>query len=125
MRDKQVPYIFFYFSKTEDGFTATGSGTSASFVLNNQSSCRVQAQWNWANSLNSGRWGLEFQAYRLPRLYIPTGATDKFDSGDSVIVTKNKLRGQGKTLSLYIKSDSGKDMKILGWALPATSIDVV
>lgn len=125
MRDKQVPYIFFYFNKTEDGFTAAGSGTGAHLTLNNQSSCRVQAQWNWANSLNSGRWGLEFQAYRLSRLYIPTGATDKFDTGEAVIVTKNKLRGAGKTISLLIKSDQGKDMKILGWALSATSKDVV
>jgi|TARA_R100001369_G_C3324873_1_gene169522 hypothetical protein len=125
MRDKQIPYIFFYFNKTEDGFTAAGSGAGAHFILNNESSCRVQAQWNWANSLASGRWGLEFQAYRLSRLYIPTGATDTFDTGEAVIVTKNKLRGTGKTLSLLIKSDQGKDMKILGWALSATANDVV
>ena len=109
-------------SKTEDGFTATGSGTSASFVLNNQSSCRVQAQWNWANSLNSGRWGLEFQAYRLLRMYIPTGAADKFDTGEAVVVTKNKLRGSGKTLSLKIQSEEGKDMKLLGWSVQAVAL---
>ena len=112
MRDKQVPYIFFYFNKTENGYVASGDD----LVLKNQSSCKVQAQWNW---------GLEFQAYRLSRLYIPTGATDKFDTGEAVIVTKNKLRGAGKTISLLIKSDQGKDMKILGWALSATSKDVV
>jgi hypothetical protein len=121
MRDKQVPYIFFYFKKTEDGYTDTGSG----LVLNNQSSCRVQAQWNWANSVTSGKWGNEFQAYRLTRFYTPTGAEDPFDNGDSVIVTKNKVRGSGKTISLKISSEEGKDMKILGWALPVTTKDVV
>ncbi len=43
MREKQTPYIFFYFKKTENGYTDTGSG----LVLDNQSSCKVQAQWNW------------------------------------------------------------------------------
>jgi hypothetical protein len=121
MREKQTPYIFFYFKKTEDGYTDTGSG----LVLNNQSSCKVQAQWNWANSVNSGKWGNEFQAYRLTRFYTPTGAEDPFDNGDSVIVTKNKVRGSGKALSLKITSESGKDMKLLGWALPATGVSTV
>jgi len=117
MREKQTPYIFFYFTRTEDGYTASGD----TLTLNNQSSCKVQAQWNWADSANSGKWGNEFQAYRLLRNYIPTGAGDPFDYGDGVIVTKSKLRGSGKTLSIKITSEEGKDMKLLGWALPATA----
>ena len=116
LKKKQVPYVQFYFKRTEDGYSAA-TGT---LELTNQSSCLVQAQWNWANSANSGRWGNQFQAYRLLRNYIPTGAVDPFDYGDGVIVTKNKLRGYGKTLSLYIKSEAGKDMKLLGWGMPVT-----
>jgi len=121
MRDKQTPYIFFYFNRTEDGYTADG----ANLILNNQSSCKVQAQWNWANSANSGKWGNEFQAYRLLRNYIPSGSGDPFDYGDGVIVTKSKLRGSGKTLSIKISSEEGKDMKLLGLAVPATTTSVV
>ena len=121
MRTKQVPYIFFYFKKTEDGYLPSGDD----FILANQSSCKVQAQWNWANSANSGKWGNEFQAYRISRFYTPSGVSDPFDNGDSVIVTKNKLRGSGKTISLKISSEAGKDMQILGWALPATADSVV
>ncbi len=77
------------------------------------------------NSITSGKWGNEFQAYRLTRFYTPTGAEDPFDNGDSVIVTKNKVRGSGKALSLKITSESGKDMKLLGWALPATGVSTV
>ena len=117
MRDKQTPYVFFYFTRTEDGYTQSG----ADLLLNNQSSCKVQAQWNWADSANSGKWGTEFQAYRLLRHYIPSGSGDPFDYGDGVIVTKNKLRGSGKTLSLKISSEEGKDMKLLGWGVPATA----
>jgi hypothetical protein len=119
MRRKQTPYIFFYFNRTEDGYTQDGNN----LVLNKQSSCLVQSQWNWANSANSGKWGTQFQAYRLLRNYIPSGAGDLFDYGDSVIVTKNKIRGSGKTLSLKIESEEGKDMVLLGWATPAITLD--
>ncbi len=30
---------------------------SFSLILDNPSSCLVQAQWNWADSANSGKWG--------------------------------------------------------------------
>lgn len=116
-RNKQVPYIQFYFDITEDGFELLEDG---SLVLKHQSGCKVQAQWNWANSANSGKWGTEFQAYRVPRNYIPSGTTDTFDYGDRVIVTKSKLRGSGKALSLKISSEEGKDMKLLGWAMSVT-----
>jgi len=121
MRKKQATYILFYFTKTEDGFSASGSD----FILDNQSSCMVQAQWNWANSAAGGNWGTQFEAYKLLRNYTPSGASDTYDSGDSVIVTKNKLRGGGKCLSLKIQSTAGKDMKILGWGIPVTGIDNV
>lgn len=113
MRKKYVPYIMFYFDRTENGFTSSGSGVD----LTNKSSCLVQAQWNWANSANSGKWGTPFQAYKITRNYMPSGPTDPFDYGDRVIVTKNKLRGSGKSLSLKISSEQGKDMKLLGWAM--------
>jgi hypothetical protein len=118
---KQTPYIQFYFERTEDGYSISGD----ELTLNNPSSCKVQAQWNWSDSANSGKWGTEFQAYRLLRNYIPENASDSFDYGDKIIVTKNKLRGSGKTLSLYIKSETGKDMKLQGWATPVMMTDSV
>jgi hypothetical protein len=117
LRNKQIPYVFFYFNRTEDGFTDDGT----MLQIDNPSSCLVQAQWNWANSANSGKWGNQFQAYRLLRNYIPSGPSDPFDYGDAVIVTKNKLRGSGKTISLKIQSEVGKDMQILGWGVTATA----
>lgn len=118
MREKTVPYILFYFNRTEESYELDGS---SNLVLTKPSSCLVQAQWNWANSANSGRWGTQFEAYRLLRNYIPSGAGDSFDYGDSVIVTKHKLRGHGKCLSLKITSSEGKAMEILGWGVTATA----
>jgi hypothetical protein len=116
VREKTVPYVMFYFNRTEDGYVLD---VNNNLVLTNPSSCLVQAQWNWANSVNSGRWGTQFEAYRLLRNYIPTGTGDPFDYGDSVIVTKHKLRGHGKCLSFKITSSPGKAMEILGWGLTA------
>ena len=121
MRQKQIPYVFFYFQQTEDGFKTV----DRSLVHTNPSSCKVQAHWGWSDSAASGKWGKEFQAYRLLRNYTPTGVTDPYNNGESVVVTKNKLRGSGKCLSLFIKSEEGKDMKLLGWGHPVTQLSEV
>lgn len=120
LREKTVPYIFFYFRRTENGFETDGNGN---LIYTDPSACLVQSQWNWANSAASGKWGTQFQAYRLLRNYIPTGAEDTFDYGESVIVTKNKLRGSGKCLSLKFNSEAGKDIKILGWGVTGTALN--
>lgn len=114
MRTKQVPYIWFYFTKTEDGFSTDSSGN---LQIDNPSSCLVKAKWNWTDSAASGQWGSQFQAYKFNRNYIPSGASDIFDNGYAVTVTKNKLRGSGRSLSLLIESETGKDMKLLGWSV--------
>jgi hypothetical protein len=62
--------------------------------------------------------------YRLNRFYTPTGAGDLHDTGDSVIVTKNKMRGSGKTISLKISSSAGKDLRLIGWATAASAVSV-
>lgn len=112
-RNKQEPYITFHFRKTEDGFEADELGD---IYPTHPSSCKVQAQWEWANSATSGRWGREFQAYRHKRAYIPENISDGFDNGFSVVSTKNKLRGKGKVLSLQIKTEPLKDCNLLGWS---------
>jgi hypothetical protein len=112
LRNKQVPYTWFYFQRTEDGFSEVGTD----LILDHQSSCLVSSQWNWTDSAASGKWGSSFQAYRLTRPYIPSGPADTFDYGYEVIVTKNKIRGKGRALSLLLESETGKDLRLLGWA---------
>lgn len=114
MRSKQVPYILFHLTRTEDGFVEDETGN---LFPTSQSSCKVQAQWEWTNSANSNRWGKEFEAYRYRRLYSPSGPADNFENGHRVITTKNKLRGHGKVLSLKIKTSPEKDCKLLGWSM--------
>jgi hypothetical protein len=117
LRKKQVPYLVTFFEKTEDGFELDDTGE---LQITNPSSCLIQAQWNWANSASSGKWGSQFQAYRFRRNYTPSGSSDVFDTGEEVISTKNKLRGMGRVLSLKIESEDSKDLRLLGWGVTLT-----
>ncbi len=111
-RVKYVPNIYFHFKRTEDGFQIVDGEA----VATKPSSCKVQAQWDWANSEQSGKFGREFQAYRYKRHYMPAEITDPYDYGFETIVTRNKLRGKGRALSLLIKSEPEKDLRLLGWS---------
>lgn len=113
-RYKQVPYVTFHFIKTEDGFEEDAEGD---WTPTNQSSCLVSAQWEWANHINSGRWGKQFQAYRFKRHYFPSSLADNFDNGFYTVVTKSKLRGKGRVLSLLIETEPERDCYLLGWSM--------
>ena len=112
-RHKQIPYITFHFQKTETGFGQLCDGT---IISSQESSCLVQAQWDWANTASSGRWGREFQAYRYRSQFMPLSAGSSRDTGFSTVVTKSKIRGKGRVLSLKLSTEAGKDCRILGWS---------
>ena len=111
-RDKKTPYLVTHCRLTEEGFTDDGLGNLTPV---GESSCLVQSQWEWTNSAAAGRWGTQFQAYRLPRYFGPTDATDPFDYGFTVVTTKSKLRGKGRALSLLFETEAGKDLHLYGW----------
>lgn len=109
-RYKQVPYLTVHSRRTETGF-------DSEYALVGQSSCKVVSMWEWANSANSNRWGKEFEAYRLNRLWIPQTSSDNYDDGFSVVSTKNKLRGKGKVLSLKFSTSPNKNLHLYGWSM--------
>lgn len=113
-RRKQTTYMTVYANKTEDGYTTDENGD---FVASNQSSILVQTQWDWTNDANSNRFSIKSEAYRHNRMYIPTDVTDNFDDGHTVVVTRNKIRGQGHVMSIKFNTTSGKDFQLLGWSL--------
>lgn len=112
-RQKVVPMLTIYLNKTETGFELDAEGD---FTPTNPSSCKVQVQWEWTNSANSNRWGKEFQAYRHRKPYFPNAVSDSFDNGYEVVVTKNKIRGKGRVLSILYKTEPLKDLHLLGWS---------
>lgn len=112
-RNKQIPYFFAHFRRTETGKELVGDQV----VVLNPSSCIVQSHWDWANNANSNRWSRPFQAYRYQRDYIPTSFPDEFDTGFAVLTTRNKLRGTGKVVSLKFSTEAGKDLHLYGWSM--------
>ena len=112
-RYKQVQYLTTHFERTETEFVLDGGDV----VSVNESSCIVQAQWEWTNSPNSNRWGREFQAYRYVRHYIPDQAGDAYDTGFRTIQTKHKIRGKGRVVSFLFRTEPGKDCHLYGWSM--------
>lgn len=108
-RQKQVPYITVYSNKTETGFTTE-------FEPINPSSIIVQGQWSWTNLAASNKWTNKFQAYRHVRFWAPPDSSSGFDDGESVVTTRNKLRGRGRVLSLLFETEPKKDFYLLGWS---------
>ncbi len=114
MRRKQIPTMFVHCRRTENGFEEDDDGD---FVPINQSSCIVQARWEWSDSSSSKRWGNPFQAYRYKRLYFPVDVNDEYDTGFATIVTRNKLRGYGKVLSIKFSTEENKNLHLYGWSM--------
>lgn len=107
---KQIPYLTMHFRRTE-------SGVTPELVPDKQSGCLVRSQWDWSESEASNKWSSLFQAYRFKRVQFVESADDAFDTGFSVVTSKNKLRGRGDAFSLYMETEPYKDCRILGWRL--------
>jgi len=120
-RNKQIPYLTMHFNRTESGFEEVDGELEAI----NPSSCKVQTRWDFADSTASGKWGTQFEAYRLRRNYIPSGVGDGFDYGYSVVTTKTKIRGSGVAVSFKFETTAAKDCQIIGWGMPVTGGTVV
>lgn len=106
---KQAPYLNVFFKRTEDGFDVNLNPTRPS-------SCMLSSRWNWTTSNNMKKWSTPREAYRYNHIYFPTGPSDDYDTGETVISTRNKIRGMGHSVSFYFESSPGKDMHIHGWS---------
>ena len=114
-RNKQAPIVTFHFERTEQGFVE--DATTGAIDFDNPSSCFLQFQWDWADSDSSNRWSVSRQAYRLGRYVLPANVGDSFDYGFSSVITKNKIRGKGRALSLHLTTEEEKDCKVLGYSM--------
>jgi hypothetical protein len=115
MRKKQVNNLLTYFRRSETGFEEDVE--SGDWFPVNPSSCLISSHWDWTDDIVAGRWSAPIQAYRIKRPYFPSSLEDAFSNGEPVIVTKSKLRGRGRVVSLKIESEEEKDMQLLGWAM--------
>lgn len=113
---KQAPYLISFFNRTEESYSSEGNSLW-SYV--HPSGCYVQARWDFSDSGSSGKWSGKQQVYRLNKFQVPN--SNSSDYTYNTVVTKTKLRGSGKVLSLYWESEDQKDCHLLGWALKVSS----
>ena len=108
MRKKNITYLFTYLTRTE---TAVVSGSP-----DYPSSCQMRVKWEWSSSTGSNKWTTPVEVYRPGRLLLDTA-----DTGFSMVVTKNKVRGSGKAIQFrYGTSDAGKNFDLVGWSIAVT-----
>lgn len=110
MRNKEVPYLILHFMQTETGY-------DNNYELINPGGCKVRVVWDWTTSRESGKWGREFQGYRFRRLFLPSQSDIPSDNGFETVVTKNRIRGRGRAVSIHFKTEPNKDCHILGWSM--------
>jgi hypothetical protein len=108
-RRKQAPYVYVYMYKTETGYDIDALPVR-------ESSLAMQARWDWSDQSVAGRWGNPWEVYRHTRAYSPEDyLTDSFNDGVPVLVTRNRVRGSGRSLHLKFTAGAGKDAWLAGW----------
>lgn len=108
---KTAPFITTYMRRKE---TAWEGNETDGYDPNNPSSLLVSAFWDFKNTSSSTAQ----QAYRLKSMPIvdSTNLLD-FDYPESVIVTRMKVRGRGRSMRIKFESEQGKDFILLGYSV--------
>lgn len=106
-RQKTGQYLTVFMKRTETAFDVNANPI-------NQSGCLMQSRYDFTDNSNPGKWAANVQVYKPPRLFLAAPSTD-YDDGYPLVISKNKLRGRGKAVQFRYGSDTGKDMKLVGW----------
>lgn len=107
-RTQTGQYLHVFMKRTETVFDANANPV-------NPSGCLMQSRWDFTDNSYPGKWSVDTQIYRHLRPFFVNGGAD-FDDGYPLVITKNKLRGRGKSVQFKFTSEEGKDMKIVGWS---------
>lgn len=90
---------------------ATAIGTVGSVLM--------QARWNWAENSSYSKWTAYHQVYRHVGYTVQQDGLSVL-APSMLVVTKNKVRGQGSALKLRFKAEADKDFVIYGWTIQNT-----
>ena len=107
---KSAPYIVTYCRLTEEGFTGTEVDGYESI---RPSSLFVSSAWDFNDT-----FGASQQAYRLKfPVVVDPDNLDVFGYPESVITSRLKVRGTGRSVRIRYESEEGKDFLLLGWGV--------
>jgi hypothetical protein len=106
---KTSPYVITYMRTTETGWTGD---ETAGYEPINPSSLFVSSFWDFKSTPSS----VAQQAYRFKTMPV-VGDLNTWDYPSSVISTRLKLRGRGRSTRLRFESEQGKDFILLGYGV--------
>jgi hypothetical protein len=113
MKRKNITYLFTYLRQTEEG--SLGPDLTAS------SSCYMTIKWDWADDPISNKWTEPVQIYKAPLRLLPMESPADFNTGFPVVITKNKVRGNGKAIQFrYGTSERNRNFDLHGWSIVVT-----
>lgn len=105
---KKAIYCTTYLRTTETGWEASGDG----YVTVRPSGCLLTNRWDFRSSPS-------FVGQQLYRLKYPTAVDisdlTTYDYPATVVVSKIKLRGRGRVMTMKFESESGKDFHLIGY----------
>ncbi len=108
---KTSPYVTPYMRVTETGWT--GNETDG-YDLVGSSGLLVSSLWDFSTTATS----TPQQAYRLKVMpVVDPGNLDSFNYPETVITTRLKLRGKGRSVRLKFESEQGKNFVLLGYSM--------
>ncbi len=105
---KNAPYVTTYMKVTEEGFEAASGG---GYNLVRPSSCLMAAYWDFSTNYSTYQ-----QIYRLRYPYVVNESNlNQFNYPETVVTSRVRVRGRGRSMRLYFESESGQDFHLLGW----------
>ena len=110
MLQKTAPYIIVYSRVTEEGWTSVGAG----YEPIHPSSLLVSAYWDFSRTASS----TPQQAYRYKTTpVVNINDLSVFGYPETVLTTRLKVRGRGRSMRMRFESEQGKDFVLLGYGV--------
>lgn len=108
-RQKNALYITAFLERTETGFTLSGGEYSPT----RPSGCTVKTFWDFNTTSTTAQ-----QAYRLKYpVVVDPDDPSIFDYPETVVSTRLKVRGRGRSMNIRFEGEDGKDFNLLGWEI--------
>lgn len=110
MFDKNAPFLQLLLKQTETGWTGD---ELTGYDPIRPSSVIVSSYWDFKKSGTPTQ-----QGYRLkPMAVVNPGNLNDFGYPDTVVQTRLKVRGKGKSMRFRFESEQGKDFHLLGYSV--------
>lgn len=107
---KTAPYIVVYCRSTEEGYT--GNSTTG-YTAINPSSLILKSYWDFKTQESSSQ-----QAYRIkPFNLVNTSDLTDTNQVSTMVITRLKVRGRGRSMRLRFESEQGKNFVLLGYGV--------